>query len=63
MEGSVKYSMSEKDEMVMWAIDVITHALKSDTIVLDDYGVPVPDQEGYKKDVLIGIFELVGESL
>jgi len=52
--------MSETNKMINRAIDVLAHAVLPETIILgDDRGVPVEDQEQYKKDILFTLLGLV----
>lgn len=43
------------------AVEVLLHALREDTIVLDNTGLPVEDQAGYKAEVARVLFTFIGE--
>ena len=56
--------MSENSKMINRAIDVLAHALRPETVILGDVGgVPVEDQEQYKKDILFTLLGLVRSEL
>jgi len=43
------------------AIDTLLHALRKDTIVLDNSGLPAEDQEGYKAEVARDLLDFLEE--